>query len=185
MGLLQSTQGLLATLLGLARTRLELLSVETQELLARLVLIMVGAVAAILLAALALGFGAVALVMAVGPEHRVAVAGGLAAVFLAAAALIAWRVRREARARPCAARLGELARDAVALEPGDCGRCSLRARGGATGSSRARGRRARGSPPPPPVCGGPLRSRWCSGWAWRWHSPAVRRDCVPGWCAPG
>jgi uncharacterized membrane protein YqjE len=117
VGLLQSVQSLLATLLGLARTRLELLSVEMQELLARLVLLMVGAVAAILLAALALGFGAVALVMAVAPEHRVAVAAGLGVAFLAAAALIAWRVRREARVRPFAASLGELERDAKALEP--------------------------------------------------------------------
>lgn len=117
MGLLQSVQDLLASLLGLARTRLELLSVEMQELLARLVLIMVGAVAAILLAALALGFGAVALVMATAPEHRVAVAAGLAAVFLVAAAIIAWRVRRAARVRPFAASLGELERDAQALEP--------------------------------------------------------------------
>ena len=117
MGLLRSAQALLATVLGLARTRLELLSVEMQELLARLVLLMVGAVAAILLAALALGFGAVALVMAVAPEHRVAVAAGLGVAFLAAAALIAWRVRREARVRAFAASLGELERDAKALEP--------------------------------------------------------------------
>jgi len=117
VGLLRSAQGLVATLLGLARTRLELLSVELQEALARLVLVMVGAVAAILLVALALGFGAVALVMAVAPEHRVAVAAGLAAAFLGAAALIAWRVRREARARPFAASLAELERDARALEP--------------------------------------------------------------------
>ena len=117
MRLLQSAQALLATVLGLARTRLELLSVETQELLARLVLLMVGAVAAILLAALALGFGAVALLMAVAPERRVAVAAGLAVAFLAAAALIAWRVRREARLRPFAASLGEIERDAKALEP--------------------------------------------------------------------
>ena len=73
MGLVRSVQSLLATLLGLARTRLELLSVEMQELLARLVLIMVGAVAAILLAALALGFGAVAIVLAAPAEYRVAV----------------------------------------------------------------------------------------------------------------
>ena len=117
MGLIQSVQALLTTALGLARTRLELLSVEMQELLARLVLIMIGAVAAILLAALALGFGAVALVMAVPAEHRVAVAAGLALIFLAAAAIIGWRVRREAKVRPFAASLNELKRDTDALEP--------------------------------------------------------------------
>lgn len=117
MGLLQSAQALLASALGLARTRLELLSVELQELLTRLVLLMVGAVAAILLGALALGFGAVALVMAVPGEHRVAVTAGLALAFLAAAAFIAWRVRREAKAQPFAASLAELERDAQALKP--------------------------------------------------------------------
>jgi len=117
MGLIQSVQALLATVLGLARTRLELLSVEIQEVLARLVLIMIGAVAAILLAALALGLGAVALIMAVPPEHRVAVAAGLALAFLAAAAFIGWQVRREAKVRPFAASLTEIERDAKALEP--------------------------------------------------------------------
>jgi uncharacterized membrane protein YqjE len=117
MGLLQSAQALLVTVLGLARTRLELLSVEMQEVLARLVLLIIGAVAAILLGALALGFGAVALVMAVAPEHRAAVSAGLALAFLAAAAFIGWQVRREAKARPFAASLAELERDAEALEP--------------------------------------------------------------------
>lgn len=117
MGLVQSARALLATLLGLARTRLELLSVELQEVLARLVLLMIGAVAAILLGALALGFAAVALVMAAPAEHRVAVSAGLALAFLAAAALIAWRVRREAKLRPFAASLAEFERDGAALEP--------------------------------------------------------------------
>lgn len=117
MGLLRSTQALMTSVLGLARTRLELLSVEMQELLARLVLLMIGAVAAILLAALALGFGAVALVMAVPPEHRVAVSAGLALALLAAAAFIGWRVWREAKVLPFAASLAELERDAKAVEP--------------------------------------------------------------------
>lgn len=117
MGLLRSAQELLATVLGLARTRLELLSVEMQELLARLVLIMIGAVAAILLAALALGFGALALVIAVPAEHRVAVAAGLAIAFIVAAAIIGLWVRREAKARPFAASLAELKHDAEVLEP--------------------------------------------------------------------
>lgn len=117
MSLIQSAQALLATALGLARTRLELLSVEMQELLARLVLIMIGAVAAILLVALALGFGAVALVMAVAPEHRVAVAAGIAVALLAAAAVIGWQVRRGAKVRPFTASLAELERDSKALEP--------------------------------------------------------------------
>lgn len=117
MGILQSGQALLATVLELGRTRLELLSVEMQELLARLALLVIGAVAAILLAALALGFCAVALVLAVPAEQRVAVTAGLALAFLVAAALIAWRVARAAKARPFAASIAELRRDLEALEP--------------------------------------------------------------------
>jgi uncharacterized membrane protein YqjE len=117
MGLVRSAQAFLATVLGLARTRLELLSVEMQELLARLVLIMVGAVTALLLTALAVGFGAVALVIAVPAEHRVATSAGLAVAFLLVAALIGWRVRRAARLRPFAASLAELGEDEKALEP--------------------------------------------------------------------
>jgi uncharacterized membrane protein YqjE len=117
VGLLRSAQTLLATALGLARTRLELLSVEMQEVLARLVLLMVGAVAAILLAALALGFGAVALVLAAPPEMRVPVTAGLAGAFLLAAAIIGWRVKRAARLKPFADSLAELAEDVKSLEP--------------------------------------------------------------------
>jgi len=117
MGLVRSAQAFLATLLGLARTRLELLSVEAQELLARLVLLVAGAVAAVLLAALALGFGAVAVVLAVPEADRVAACAGLAGVFLVAAAILAWRVRRAARGRPFAASLAELREDEGSLEP--------------------------------------------------------------------
>jgi uncharacterized membrane protein YqjE len=117
VGLFQSAQALLASLLGLARTRLELLSTELQEALARLVLLVICAVAAVLLCALALGFAAVAAVLAAPPEQRVAVAAGLALAFLAAAGVFAWRLRREAAARPFVASLAELERDAAALQP--------------------------------------------------------------------
>lgn len=116
MSLVRSVQDLLTNALGLARTRLDLLSVEMQELLARLVLVMVGAVAALMLGTLALGFGAFALVMAAPPEQRVWAAAALAGVFLLSAALVAWLVRREARSRPFAASLAELERDVTALQ---------------------------------------------------------------------
>lgn len=117
MGLFQSAQALLASLLGLARTRLELLDTELQEALARLVLLVICAVAAVLLCALALGFAAVAVVMAAPPGQRVAVAAGLALAFLAGAGVLAWRLRREVAARSFAASLAELERDAAALQP--------------------------------------------------------------------
>lgn len=115
MGLLQSSRALLATVLGLARTRLDLLSTELQEVLARLVLLMVGAVAAILLGALALGFGAAALLMAAPEEYRVWVAAGIAAAFLAGAVFLARQAQRDAKALPFAASLAELQRDLEAL----------------------------------------------------------------------
>lgn len=116
LGLVKSAQDLVASALGLARTRLDLLSTELQELLARLVVLMIASVAAILLGALALGFIATALVLAAPPEQRVWVAAGLASVFLAAAAYLAWQVRRDTKARPLAASIAELERDLAALK---------------------------------------------------------------------
>lgn len=117
LGLFKSAQDLIANVLGLAQTRLELLSTEVQELLARLVLLMIASVAAILLAAIALGFGAVALLLWTPEEHRASLAAGLALVFLAAAAYIAWQARRDIKARPFASSLAELERDLAALKP--------------------------------------------------------------------
>ena len=119
LGLVKSAQDLVASALGLARTRLDLLSTELQELLTRLVVLMIASVTAILLGALALGFAATALLIAVPPEQRVWVAGGAAFVFFAAALFLAWQVRREAKARPFAASIAELERDAAALKPGE------------------------------------------------------------------
>jgi uncharacterized membrane protein YqjE len=116
LGLVKSAQDLVASALGLARTRLDLLSTEVQELLARLVLLMIASVAAILLAALAFGFGATALVMAAPADYQVWVAAGLAALFLAAALFIAWQVLRDAKERPFAASIAELERDLAALK---------------------------------------------------------------------
>jgi len=116
LGLVKTAQDLVANALGLARTRLDLLSTEVQELLARLVLLMIASVVAILLGALAFGFGAVALVMAAPAEYRVWVAAGLALLFLAAALFFAWQVRRDTQQRPFAASLAELERDLAALK---------------------------------------------------------------------
>ena len=116
LGLVKSAQDLVASALGLARTRLDLLSTEVQELLARLVLLMIASVAAILLGALAFGFAAVAIVMAAPAEYRVWVAAGLALLFLAAALFIAWQVRRDTKERPFAASIAELERDLAALK---------------------------------------------------------------------
>ena len=117
LGLVKSAQEMVANALGLARTRLDLLSTEVQELLARLVLLMIASVAAILLGALAFGFGAVAIVLAAPADYRGWVTAGLALLFLAAALFIAWQVRRDTKERPFAASIAELERDLAALKP--------------------------------------------------------------------
>lgn len=116
-GLLHSAQSLLANVLALARTRLELFSTELQEALTRLFFTLIGAVAVLLLAALGAGFAAAALVMALGEEHRAAAAGIIAVAFLALALAAAWSLRRlgNAKARLLAASLAELERDRAAL----------------------------------------------------------------------
>ena len=70
MGLLDSTQALLAGVLSLARTRLELFGAELQEQLTRLFLAWLCAVTVLLLSALAMAFAGVALILSIGEEHR-------------------------------------------------------------------------------------------------------------------
>jgi uncharacterized membrane protein YqjE len=116
-GLLGSVQNLLASLLGLARTRLELLSTELEEELGRLALGLVGAVAALLLAGLGLVFAGLAVLLAVAPENRLAVAAAMTLLFLAAGALVALAMRRQERPRVFGASLAELQRDQDELKP--------------------------------------------------------------------
>ncbi len=81
-GLLQSAQTLLAGLISLGRTRFELFGIELREELARLATALLGGLAVLVLAALGIAFGALALVLAVGEEHRVMTVCVIAAVFL-------------------------------------------------------------------------------------------------------
>jgi len=92
-GLFRSLRSLAATAVALAHTRLELFGTELQEALAQLVLGLVYAVGALLLAALGLGFGGIAIVLAAG-EHRLQAAVILALVLLALAGLGAWLLQR-------------------------------------------------------------------------------------------
>jgi uncharacterized membrane protein YqjE len=116
-GLLHSAQSLLASLLVLARTRLELFSNELQEEITRLVLVMIGAVVVLVLATLGVGFAALALVIAVGEEYRSIAAASIALVLIAVAAAAWWSLRALGRDKPrmfCAT-LAELERDRDAL----------------------------------------------------------------------
>jgi uncharacterized membrane protein YqjE len=118
-GLLQSAQNLLAGLISLGRTRFELFSIELREELARLTIALLGGLAVLVLAALGIAFGALALVLAVGEEHRLITVCIIAAVFLAGAGILAWRLQRLATIKPRAFddTLTELARDYEAIKP--------------------------------------------------------------------
>jgi uncharacterized membrane protein YqjE len=118
-GLLQSAQNLLAGLVSLGRTRFELFSTELREELARLTAALLGGLAVLVLAALGLAFGSVALVLAVSEQHRLVTVCAIAAVFIVAAVILAWRLLRLAQMKPPAfeSTLAELARDYDAIKP--------------------------------------------------------------------
>ncbi|HEX7055438.1 MAG TPA: hypothetical protein VF211_16055 [Burkholderiales bacterium] len=68
--------------------------------------ILIGAFAAILLAALGAAFAGGALLLALGEGYRVAAAAALAAAFLAGALYAGWRVRRIMAERPAVCATG-------------------------------------------------------------------------------
>lgn len=118
-GLFHSARKLLANLAGLAHTRLELISTELQEELARLGEILLAAIVSLFFAFLGIAFVAVAVMIAVGEEYRLAVAVTFAVLFLIIGALSAWWMRRVARAKPRVfdASLDELRKDHDLLMP--------------------------------------------------------------------
>lgn len=118
-GLFHSARKLLANLAGLAHTRLELISTELQEELARLGEILLAAIVSLFFAFLGIAFVAVAVMIAVGEEYRLAVAMMFAVLFLIIGALSAWWMRRVARAKPRVfdASLDELRKDHDLLMP--------------------------------------------------------------------
>lgn len=118
-GLFHSARRLLASLAGLAHTRLELLSTELQEELARLGLILLAALVTLFFALLGIAFAAVAVMIAVEEAHRLTAAVALGLSFFIIAALSAWWMQRLARARPRVfdASLSELSKDRDLLMP--------------------------------------------------------------------
>jgi uncharacterized membrane protein YqjE len=118
-GLFHSARKLLANLAGLAHTRLELLSTELQEELARLGVILLAVIVSLFFAFLGIAFAAVAVMIAVGEFYRLAVAVLFAVSFLIIGALSAWWMRRVAQAKPRVfdASLAELRKDHDLLMP--------------------------------------------------------------------
>jgi uncharacterized membrane protein YqjE len=118
LGLLGSLRSALANLIELARTRLELFSVEMEARLLSSRQVMLWSVVALFSASLAMLMLAFTVLIIFWDTHRLLAAGLITAFFavLAAAAALVVRRRLHTRSRLLAATLQELKRDAAALE---------------------------------------------------------------------
>ena len=118
-GLFDSARRLLAGLAELAHTRLDLLSTELQEELARLGLILLVAIVALSFTILGILLLAIALLVAVDESHRLTVALLLGLGFLFLGALGGWWMRKITRSKPRIfdASLTELRKDRDWLDP--------------------------------------------------------------------
>jgi len=112
-GLFDSVKALLATLVGIAHTRLELLSAEVQEELARVAFLLLWGAVALFFTFLGIAFLGVFIVIAAWDEHRLLAAGLMTGLFLLLAIVFAIAASRQigAKPRPFDASLNELAKD--------------------------------------------------------------------------
>jgi uncharacterized membrane protein YqjE len=112
-GLFSSVKALAMTLLAIAHTRLELLSVDLEEEWVRLSSLLIWTFAALFCAALGLVFAILFLVLLLWDTHRLLALGIPAILFLLVAALSWLVVRRKYRSKPrlFAASLAELVKD--------------------------------------------------------------------------
>lgn len=112
-GLFDSLRALLATLVAMAHTRVDLFGTEVEEELRRVVARVVGLMVVLALASLALLFSALVVIAAFWDTHRVAAVACVAAGFIALAlvAFVILRGRTQRQSRLLASTLGELERD--------------------------------------------------------------------------
>lgn len=117
-GLLQSIKRLGRSLLGTARTRLDILATEIEEERLRLEQLLLIALAAAFCLAMALMLGVAFVVIYFWDTHRLAAVGLLGLAFLIIAAVLALVLRAKAKSRPkpFAVTRGELAKDAAMLQ---------------------------------------------------------------------
>ena len=109
--------GLLATLLGMPHTRLELAGIELGEEIGRLLMMLAAAAALLVFACLALLVASLLVVFAFDGNARLIAMGLLALGYALIAAGLGWYLRQTVLNRPpmFAATLAELARDRAAL----------------------------------------------------------------------
>ena len=119
LGLLDSTKTLLATLVGIVHNRLELVSTELQEEIARVALLLLWGAVALFFMFLAIASFGVVILVAFWDDHRLLVAILLAAGFLLLALVAAFVARGQiaAKPRPFDASLNELTKDREQLTP--------------------------------------------------------------------
>ena len=117
-GLFDSLRALIATLVAMARTRVELFGTELEEEVRRVVALLLGGVLVLALASLALVFSGLVVIAAYWDTHRVAATVGVALGFivLAAVAYLAVRQRTRRQSRLLSSTLDELERDLALLD---------------------------------------------------------------------
>ena len=117
-GLFDSLRTLLATLVAMAQTRVELFGTEIEEEVRRVIVLLLGSVAVLALASLALLFSGLVVIAAYWDTHRVAAAVCVALFFsaLSIAAYLAVRARTRRRSRLLSSTLDELERDLELLD---------------------------------------------------------------------
>jgi uncharacterized membrane protein YqjE len=120
VGLFDSLKAMLATLVGIAHTRVELISTEVEEQFARMVSLLVWGLVALFLAFTGVILSAIAFIVLFWDSNRVLAAGALAVVFvvLAVIAVLGFIARAKARPRLFEASLEELAKDRDRLNSG-------------------------------------------------------------------
>jgi len=116
-GLFRSLAHLLATAIGIAQTRLELLSTELQEEVHRVAEIMLWATVALLAAGIGLFLLALVVIFVFWDTHRVLASIAVTSVFFLIAAVAGLVLRSKVRSKPplLDATLAELKRDRASL----------------------------------------------------------------------
>jgi uncharacterized membrane protein YqjE len=117
-GLFDSLRALIATLVAMAHTRVELFGTEIEEEVRRVVALLLGGMLVLALASLALVFSGLVVIAAYWDTHRVAATVGVAIGFilLAAVAYLEVRQRTRRQSRLLSSTLDELERDLALLD---------------------------------------------------------------------